>query len=57
MSMLRSFATQKPAVLLRDVILVALVLVVAIIATIAFSGPGQPLSFNVTIDPLRSYPW
>ncbi len=57
MSMLHSFATQTPIQLSREVLLVALVIVAAILATVIFSGAGQPLSFNITTDPLAVYPW
>jgi hypothetical protein len=36
---------------------VALVIALAVLATVIFSGPSQPLSFDITTDPLTTYPW
>jgi hypothetical protein len=57
MSMLHSLATQTSAQLARDVIIVALVILAAVLATVIFSGGAQPLSFNITTDPMGFYPW
>jgi hypothetical protein len=57
MSMLHSLATQTSAQLARDVIIVALVILAAVLATVIFSGGAQPLSFNITTDPMGVYPW
>jgi hypothetical protein len=56
MSMLHTFDT-RPAAIVRDVVLVALIVALAIVATVIFSGGAQALSFSITPDPMGSYPW
>lgn len=56
MSMLHSFDT-RPVAIVRDVVLVAVIVALAVLATVIFNGPSQPLSFDITTDPLTSYPW
>lgn len=55
MSMLHTFDT-RPVALVRDVVLVALIVALAIVATLIFSG-AAPLSFSITPDPMGSYAW
>ena len=56
MSMLHT-VDASPSAVLRDLLLIAAVVVLAIIATVIVSGGAQALSFNITTDPLGSYPW
>lgn len=55
MSMLHTIDT-RPAALVRDVVLVALIVALAIVATVIFSG-AAPISFNITPDPMGAYSW
>jgi pseudouridine-5'-phosphate glycosidase len=54
MMVLRS-AALTPATMVRISIIIAAIVVVAILATALFGGPGQGPSFDITTDPAGSY--
>jgi len=50
MSLIHSFLTEPPLVITRQLLVIALVVVLATVATLLFDGPGGGLPFDTSID-------
>jgi hypothetical protein len=52
MSLIRPVLDQSPVALLREVLVIAAIVVVATLATLLFSGPGAGVAFDTRLDQL-----
>jgi hypothetical protein len=52
MSLIHSFVTQRPLTITRELLVIALVVVLATLATLVFSGPGAGVPFDTRLDQL-----
>lgn len=52
MSLIHNFVTQPRLTITRELLLVALVIVLATLATLVFGGPGAGVPFDTRLDQL-----
>ena len=52
MSLIHGFVTQRPLTITRELLVIALVVVLATLATLVFSGPGAGVPFDTRLDQL-----
>ena len=50
MSLIHSFLTQPPLAITRQLLVIALVVALATLATLVFSGPGAGVPYDTWID-------
>ena len=52
MSLIHSFVIQPPLTVARELLVIALVVVLATLATLVFNGPGAGVPFDTRLDQL-----
>ena len=52
MAYIRSFIAQPPLALVRELLLVAIIVALATLATLAVSGPGAGVPYDMRLDQL-----
>jgi hypothetical protein len=50
MSLIRSFFTQPPMAITRELLVIALIVVLATLATLVFGGPGAGVPYDTRLD-------